>query len=76
MLVADMREEAQYAVWYWIKGPAEADTWEEEGWHPCFDLPASRKVVEVHSRAPGNESLRVLGRRQGSMVSLKEEKEG
>jgi hypothetical protein len=76
MLVADMREEAQYAVWYWTKGPAEANTWEEEGWHPCFDLPASRKAVEVHLRVTSNELLRVMDRKQGSMASLKEDREG
>jgi hypothetical protein len=45
--VTEMREEAQFAAWYWVVPPAPSqddDGGEREsmGWHPCFTLPANR----------------------------------
>ena len=55
--VGEMREEGQWAVWYWVVGPENegrdggrdgdgqrdgGDGRERVGWHPCFRLPANR----------------------------------
>jgi len=52
--VGEMREEGQWAVWYWVVGPGDGedggrdggrdggDGRERVGWHPCFGLPANR----------------------------------
>jgi len=56
--VGEMREEGQWAVWYWVVGPGDGedggregerdedgvrdDGRERVGWHPCFRLPANR----------------------------------
>jgi hypothetical protein len=53
--VGDMRDEAQYAAWYWVveSGPectgytesgGGCEERESIGWHPCFTLPANRYV--------------------------------
>ncbi|KAH6866547.1 hypothetical protein BKA58DRAFT_206441 [Alternaria rosae] len=47
--VRDMREEGQWAVWYWVVGPGDGEGRDEQkervSWHPCFRLPANRRVV-------------------------------
>ena len=49
--VGEMREEGQWAVWYWVVGPGDGEAGDVErdgddegrvGWHPCFRLPANR----------------------------------
>ncbi|CAN9402952.1 unnamed protein product [Alternaria alternata] len=54
--VTDMQEEAQFAAWYWVTDEQSQEDVERGsiGWHPCFTLPANRRIVTR------NVSLRVV----------------